>query len=264
MIKSFVKNTEADIWSALNSIPADDRDTWLKVGMAIKSELGDAGFSLWDEWSQTASNYSENAAREVWRSFKDGNINIATLFHLAKESGWNFKSKVQAPLPNPKPAPAPQKRNMGIYGQELWIKGDWRTVGSHPNAMAKGIDWAAGAARGIASGRVIGQNADCIIVPARDLHTNRVAAVQCINPEGVKQTFGPISGHGFICGNTLNKSIRWFVVEGWADAVSMVFHHYAGNAVAFAAFGKGSMDKLAEKVVEVYAPDQLVILEDAA
>ena len=29
--------------AALYSIPAEDRDTWVQMGMAIKSELGDGG-----------------------------------------------------------------------------------------------------------------------------------------------------------------------------------------------------------------------------
>ncbi len=252
-----------DIWSALNAIPSDDRDIWLKVGMAIKSELGDSGFSLWDDWSQTASNYEESSARTVWRSFKEGPVQIATLFHLALKHGWKASQTSDRPLPIPKAAPKPLKRNTSHYAAEIWLRSDWQAVATHPYAKDKGIDWSAGAARGIASGRVIGQNQDCVVVPIRDLLTDKVVAVQCINAAGKKQTFGSISGHGFICGNTLDKSIRWFVVEGWADAVSMVFHHYDGNAVAFAACGKGSMDKLAETVKRVYSPDQIIVVEDA-
>ncbi len=264
MINPAINSTSQDeIWSALNAIPADARETWLKIGMAIKSEFGDNGFSLWDGWSQSAGNYSERAARDVWRSIKGGSIGIGTLFHIARENGWRALTGTQKPIPKPKTAPITDKRPTGVYARELWLKSDWQNVPDHPYAVAKGIDWSAGAARVTASGRVIGQNADCVIVPIRDLKTNKVAAVQCINAEGKKQTFGALTGNGFICGNTLDKSIRWFVVEGWADAVSMVFHHYDGNAVAFAACGKSSMDKLAEKVVEVYAPDQLIILEDA-
>jgi hypothetical protein len=37
-----------EIESALSFIPANDREIWLKCGMAIKSELGENGF---DEWS---------------------------------------------------------------------------------------------------------------------------------------------------------------------------------------------------------------------
>ena len=34
--------------------------------------------------------------------------------------------------------------------------------------------------------------------------------------------------------------------------------------MAFAALGKGAMDRLSQKVAEIYGPDVLVVLEDAA
>ena len=75
--------------AALYSIPAEDRDTWVQVGMAIKSELGDGGFDLWDAWSQRSDRYKAADARAVWRSVKPtGGITIATLYYLAKEYGW--------------------------------------------------------------------------------------------------------------------------------------------------------------------------------
>ena len=40
------------IEDALQFIDPSDRDTWLKMGMAIKSELGDSGFEIWERWSE--------------------------------------------------------------------------------------------------------------------------------------------------------------------------------------------------------------------
>ena len=75
--------------AALYSIPADDRDTWVQMGMAIKSELGDAGFALWDAWSQQSERYKPADARAVWRSVKhNGGITVASLYYLAKDYGW--------------------------------------------------------------------------------------------------------------------------------------------------------------------------------
>jgi putative DNA primase/helicase len=67
---------------------ADDRETWIRVGMAIKSELGKDGYDLWLDWSRKAANFDENAARVAWESFRQGKITIGTLFYLAKQSGW--------------------------------------------------------------------------------------------------------------------------------------------------------------------------------
>ncbi len=150
------------------------------------------------------------------------------------------------------------------YAKQLWLAADNSDghVARHPYAKSKGITWAAGAGRGMASGRVIGKDADCLIIPCRDLHTKSLLAVQAINRDGEKQTFGSLGNGALVLGNTLDKSLRWFVVEGWADAVSLVFHHYDGNAVAAAAFGAGRMVKVAKLIRDASAPERLVILDD--
>jgi putative DNA primase/helicase len=81
---------QSEITEALNHVPADvDRDTWAKVGMAIKSELGDAGFETFDQWSRTAGSYIEQDCKDTYRSVRaDGGITIKSLFALAKEHGY--------------------------------------------------------------------------------------------------------------------------------------------------------------------------------
>jgi hypothetical protein len=75
--------------AALSYIPADDRDTWISMGMALKDEFGDEAFELWDQWSRTADSYSPSDARAQWRSLKRGRgITIRTLFYEAKRCGW--------------------------------------------------------------------------------------------------------------------------------------------------------------------------------
>ena len=75
---------------ALQFIDPSDRDTWVRMGMAIKSELGDAGFSDWDTWSRQAANYDPKAAQEVWKSIRaTGDVGIGSLFHAAQVHGWS-------------------------------------------------------------------------------------------------------------------------------------------------------------------------------
>ena len=96
----------------------------------------------------------------------------------------------------------------------------------------------------------------------REITTGNVAAVQCINPDGKKQTFGPVRGNAFIIGNDLDKRQRWFIVEGWADACSM-FRTFRGTC-AFAAMGSGKvMEYLAERITEHYAPAKITLVRDA-
>lgn len=149
------------------------------------------------------------------------------------------------------------------YAINTWarvVRSD-EAIRTHPYAQKKGIDWHAGAGRTKASGQIIGQNADCIVVPIREIGSGNVAAVQCINADGAKQTFGPLKGNAFICGNDLDPAGEWFVVEGWADAVS-VFRTYS-NACVFAAMGLNSLDAVTERVVAQYNPQRLIVVEDA-
>lgn len=90
------------IRTALSYVPAHDRDIWLNMGMAIKSEIGDAGFDLFDEWSSQDASYNQKAAKAVWRSFKPGGgITIGTLFFEAQQRGFKFDSTSQRQAPDP-------------------------------------------------------------------------------------------------------------------------------------------------------------------
>ena len=78
---------------ALEHIPSDIiHDDWIKVGMCLKSELGEAGFLLWDCWSQHGSKYAKNKKGEmqrVWSGFKKEGVSGGTLIQMAKEYGFN-------------------------------------------------------------------------------------------------------------------------------------------------------------------------------
>ena len=79
---------ELRIAEALNHVPADDRDIWLQVGMALKDELGDRGRSIWDAWSSHSDKFNAKDQEKTWRSFRRNGIGIGTLFHYAKQHGW--------------------------------------------------------------------------------------------------------------------------------------------------------------------------------
>lgn len=77
----------------------DIRETWVRMGMAVKAEFGDAGFDVWDAWSQQADNYSAGAARSAWKSFKRSasGIGIGTLFKDAIAAGYEFERRELTP-----------------------------------------------------------------------------------------------------------------------------------------------------------------------
>ncbi|NCP10600.1 MAG: AAA family ATPase [Sphingomonadales bacterium] len=104
---------DLDIWptpnldkirGALAALPAevrDDRDQWLRVGMALHHAFrgGEEGFDLWNDWSKDSPEHGKQRdQREDWASFggEGGKpVTIATLYAMAKEKGWN--AKVAAP-----------------------------------------------------------------------------------------------------------------------------------------------------------------------
>jgi putative DNA primase/helicase len=93
--------TPETLASALDAIPPDmDRETWLRVGMALHSELpGEEGFALFDRFSSRGDSYNPRAVRDTWRSFKPGGrVRVGTLFQLAKAHGWR-PEKTAPPKP---------------------------------------------------------------------------------------------------------------------------------------------------------------------
>jgi putative DNA primase/helicase len=88
------------IREALQFIDPSDRETWLRMGMAIKSELADTGFDLWEAWSLQAESFNTKDARDVWKSIRaGGKVTIGTLFYEAKANGWRDDGMHQKPTP---------------------------------------------------------------------------------------------------------------------------------------------------------------------
>lgn len=77
-----------ELRQALMHIAADDRETWVSIGNACKTEYGDEGFPIWDEWSQGGHNYKAADARSVWRSLSPGHVRLGTIIKLATDGGW--------------------------------------------------------------------------------------------------------------------------------------------------------------------------------
>lgn len=79
----------ARIASALAFVPPDDRETWVRMAMAVKSCVGEEGRDAWEAWSQGSDSYNQTDARDVWKSCKgNGKITAGTLFFEASRNGW--------------------------------------------------------------------------------------------------------------------------------------------------------------------------------
>jgi len=85
--------------SSLYSTRADDREDWLRVGMAVHAGTGggDAGLSLWDDWSGQSEKYRPNECLRQWRSFKAGKVGVGTLIHLADQDSPGWRERPNQP-----------------------------------------------------------------------------------------------------------------------------------------------------------------------
>ena len=134
-------------------------------------------------------------------------------------------------------------------------------VSQHPNAVLKGITHPFGAGRTLVTGSVVGKQADCIVVPIREHGTGEVIAVQAINAEGRKQTFGTIGDGYLLLGDERDLKAPWICCEGWATA------HAARQAerqsVVLISFGKGRQRKVAELAAAYYQPERITIFAES-
>lgn len=115
----------AEIQRALACITLEKGDyfKWLEIGQAIHSDFwgSDEGLAVWNTWSATQIGYKGiKELRQKWKSFKRGGITIGTLFHHAKDHGWERSTVYvrdsdfddMAAMPEPeKPKPKPSTLN---------------------------------------------------------------------------------------------------------------------------------------------------------
>lgn len=86
---------------ALSHIPADERATWVKMGLSLYDQFGEAAFDAWDEWSQRAESYKTKDAKTVWKSLSrmgggGRHTTIASLLWEAKNYGFRLRKDQQA------------------------------------------------------------------------------------------------------------------------------------------------------------------------
>ena len=68
---------------------ADDREQWLRVGMALHSVSPDL-LDTWDGWSKQSEKYKPSECQRQWRSFKsDHGVTLGSLIHMAREDSGN-------------------------------------------------------------------------------------------------------------------------------------------------------------------------------
>ncbi|MFM0736542.1 AAA family ATPase [Paraburkholderia xenovorans] len=256
---------EDRIRAALSHVPADNRDTWVQMGMAVKAELGESGFDLWDTWSQASDAYSESDTRAVWRSFKAGGITIATLFKEAIAHGYT-ESEPLRPLD-----PAEHARRRAAREQEAQ-----QAAAQHERTQAEAAD----KARDLwdKAGKVHADHAyvrakkikpygakqlrEQLVIKIQDVDGAH-HSTQYIQPDGGKtfQTGGRISGcfAAVTAGVKPNASTPLLIAEGFATACSL--HEATGFPVA-AAMNAGNLLNVAKAWRAKYPRIRIVICAD--
>lgn len=84
-------NQYYDVLEALPFIDNDDRDTWLKVGMALQASGDKRAYQMWCDWSATSPKFDQHDQYRVWRSFKGkglGSVDLPTIFKMSQDNGW--------------------------------------------------------------------------------------------------------------------------------------------------------------------------------
>lgn len=102
------------------------RDEWVRIGMALRDEYGDAARDLWHRWSAGSPKYDARSAEACWRSFNGHGVGIASLVWAAKQNGWlpPFRPADKAPArPNALKREEKPVQAVGITG----MVADWIT-----------------------------------------------------------------------------------------------------------------------------------------
>ena len=203
--------------AALYSILADDRETWVTMAMAIKSDRGEAGFTMWDTWSRQSDQYKAADARAVWCSVKPtGGITIATLYHMAKENGWAGQAPVM-------PRPTPEEIHRGQEQARREEEGRERAARRAADVASKMLqeaelgphDYLARKGFPDAQGLVLDGK---LLVPMRSL-TGTLQSLQTIAADGSKKFLpgGKPKGAAYNLGRSWT---RWYV-EGYVTGLSV-------------------------------------------
>lgn len=256
-----------EIRSALSYIDSHDRETWIEVGAALKDELGENGFDLWDGWSQGADNYNARDAKAAWKSFKTDRIRIATLFYHARQNGW----KPDKPYTPPSAAELAQRKaesearrqaaeaerqqaqqKAKSTAQTIW-KNSRPADLSHPYLAAKGITDPAA----VAGLRLNEYQGDInLVIPV--LYEREIVNLQSINQDGGKRFLsgGQVEGGYAFIGKSEDVANGVVVAEGYATAASI---HQATGKPVIIAFNAGNMVTVAGRLAKTL-PEQVPVV----
>lgn len=247
--------------AALACIPPDDRQTWIRVGAALKSEFGEAGFALWDAWSQGAGTYREKDARTAWRSLKRGRINVGTLLFEARRYGWTPDQDA------PRETSRERAQRLNLIEQDKARK-DAEERDQHAHAARKAqARWdaarPAAAAHGYLSRKGITPfiarlEADALLIPVFG-PDGSIQSLQTIGPDGSKKFMAGGAMAGGWCEIAPGDPTGLIaIVEGFATGASVALACPEWRVIV--AFTAGNLSAVARMVREQCGPERLILI----
>lgn len=265
------------IEEALSFIPAENRDTWLRMAMAIKSEVGDSGFEAWDKWSQQSDSYNPRDAKDVWKSIKsNGGVAIGTLFHEAKTNGWRRKDKYDSLNEHIKPKVLEQQLKQdltGLKASQLW-KQAIDVKSKHPYLERKEVtavqtmreisaDQAAKILRYIPKSKGENLIGRLLVIPVKI--DKKLSTVELIDELGRKSA---LRGHGTKSSgywaasalpNNSDDNVTIMIGEG---AITVLSAKEATGFYGVAALSSGNLLSVSKKMRQRYSNATLILLAD--
>ncbi|HCA5261437.1 TPA: DUF3631 domain-containing protein [Acinetobacter baumannii] len=78
-----------DLGEALSHISSDDREIWIKVGIALRNSNLENAYDIWCEWSSLSNKYDLFTQKKTWDSLdRYDAVTLGTIYHLASEKGF--------------------------------------------------------------------------------------------------------------------------------------------------------------------------------
>lgn len=247
---------------ALHFIPASDRDTWVKMGMAVKSEIGETGYAMWEEWSRQDESFDSKAAQDAWKSFhSSGKVTAGSLFHEAKAHGWRDDGAYQTPVPE---QIAERVRiSAERAAREEAVKASERAEAAKKAAAILNDSKPAPDDHPYLSGKAIKANGaklhhDALVIPMRA--DGQIHSLQFIAPDGKKRflTGGRVMGCYFSVG-TMKGAEALCIAEGFATGATI---HEATDYPVAVAFNAGNLGLVAKAMREKFPDLPLILCAD--
>jgi putative DNA primase/helicase len=281
--------TEVNIRAALSHCSPDvGRAEWVRLLVAVKDALGEAGRDIAEAWSQGGGSFDKTDFRDTWKSIKtDGKVTVGTLFYLARQNGWTPDGEARQETESERLERERQRKARAEQSAKEKARKErqaaakasmlWKTASpaqaDHPYLSRKDItpvptlreipvEQAAGILEYLPKSEGEPLSGRLLVVPVKI--DGKLTTAELIDEEGRKSAIagGPKSG-GYWAAQSLPKGdgagLVVLIGEGVATVLSA---REATGHVAIAALSSSNLPKVAKALRERYPAARLVILGD--